>query len=90
MTAQDLLYFDWLHSGLSLFWSELDWLQICYWLNSDLNGLLYNISVYKEMFADHSYPWKYVLWRVSFQESICTETCLSTRFLAMDLYVIVG
>jgi hypothetical protein len=57
------------------------------WLHSDLNGLLYSVSVSKQMFFDHSYPWKRVPWGVGFQKPITTETCYSTRFLEMGLHV---
>jgi hypothetical protein len=61
-----------------------------FWPHSDLNDLLYSVYVSKEMFVDHSYPWKCVLQRVSFQESISMETCLLTRFLATGLHVTVA
>jgi hypothetical protein len=81
MTAKDSV-----HSGLSLFWSELR-LASDLRLHSDLNGLLYSVSVSKDMFVDHSYPRKRVLLRVGFQESVSMQTYLSARFLKMGLHV---
>jgi hypothetical protein len=48
-------------------------------LPSDLNGLLYSISISKEMFVDHLYPRKCV----GFQESISVETCFI--FLSQEM-----
>jgi hypothetical protein len=58
-------------------------------IRSEFNSvlLLHSVSVSKEMFVDHSCPGKCVPYQVGFQESISTETCLSTRFLTMGLHV---
>jgi hypothetical protein len=54
------------------------------WLHSHLSVLLYSVSGSTETPAEHPYPRKR---RLGFQESISTETCLSTRSLAMGLRV---
>jgi hypothetical protein len=54
-----------------------------------VNSILYSsysASLSKEMFVDHSYPWK----RVGFQESVSMETCLSTRSVAVGVHVTVS